>query len=251
MKWCLLFLLVPSLVYAQDWGGTAYRDADSVQDATISSDTPDSNWGASGAINVWSGVSVERQNSLIRFENDPHTTGWTQTAGTLFVWYDAASSDPDASTDSLILYGYVLRRTWNEGNENGLTADSGDCDWTATMTKTSGADSVSWSTPGAQNTNTDRQNVVACSSKIIEDTTASQYLAMPIASGHMTQDFFDYGMVLTVGWSDANNETVVLRSSENSTVGFRWYINGYESVGATSAGYGDATFGGNHAYGAR
>jgi hypothetical protein len=212
--------------------------------AWLRSSTSTLNYGAAPTSKSESGnpSSTAVGNTIIRMTSDPHTAGYTQDVCTLFIYYDASTSDPDNDADTLRMHGHVLRRDWGEGDNIAVASDAGEADWVDAIEGTS-----SWATAGALNTTTDIQAAVACSSIYIVNATASGYLTLEIAGSHLTQDFFDYGIMLRVGWSDATFEVVTWNSDDNATETFRPYFSGYETApagGVLSIGGGTTVGGG-------
>lgn len=220
----IAFLICTGAAWGQDWGGTSLRTAADMDVAEIrSAPYTDTNFGVTVASGPQNGnpATQEIRNLLVRMTADPHTGGYTQDICTLFVYVTA-------STDSGTLYGYVLRQDWGEGAGNSQTAQAGECSWNAAFEGT-----TDWTTAGAQSTTNDRQATVACSVYIPNGHSAS-YLAMEIDGSHLTQDFFDFGLVVTFIAPTTFKNTEII-TDDNGVETNRPYFSGYETAGATPA----------------
>ena len=218
----IAFLICTGAAWGQDWGGTTLRSAANM-DYTYIRAAPyaDTNFGAALASTVINGVgAAEESNLLVRMTADPHTGGYTQDICTLFIYITA-------STDSGMIRGYVLQRDWGEGAGNNQTAQAGECSWNAALEGT-----TDWTTAGAQSTASDRQATPACSLYLPAAASKPAYFALEIAGTHLTQDFFDYGIVLTNDGLGGNYAVIQVISDDNGVEANRPYFNGYESPGA-------------------
>jgi hypothetical protein len=215
--------------YMPDWGGPDQRNPTQLDVTKGRASQSTLNFGALTSMNVESGnpSTVAAQTTYIKMVNDPRTAGYTQLGCTLYVWYTASSSDPDNDADSLKIHGYVFRRTWGEGDNVGTTSDAGEADWVDAQDG-----SVAWGTAGALNTTSDIQAVIACSSQVIINATGDQYIALPIAASHLTEDFFDFGVMVRMGWSDVAFEGVAMISDDHSAVHTRPFFVGAEAPAA-------------------
>lgn len=222
---------------AGTWGSVADTASDSIEATSLYYDGPgpDSldNFGTLTLLsNRWSG-SVSHRTHLIRMKNDKHTAGYTQDSAKLIYTYQTLPGNDD----SIMFYWYVLRRDWGEGTHADAPATSGEACWTYAQYNT-----VAWGTRGAKNTSTDRQSTVACSLLVDSAFWYSRVsggtvrCTLRIAGTHLTQDFFDYGLVCDIGWvQHLDPANFAFASDDHGTLTKRPYFLGWESPTAATA----------------
>ena len=233
----LLVLVWAGVGWGQvDWGGSTWQDPDSI-DATSSNSTNNlNNYGIQVSLSTTrNGTDVWTNVFYARFKNDPHTSGYTQDSAFMVLVYNELGSDPDAVNDSSLIYFYVLKKDWGEGTKNNATATSGEASWDSAQTGT-----VAWTGATGGSNTADRQATVACSLWIIDDPSADIVCTLKIEGTHLTQDFFDYGLIgLQQGTSQgatSNFHTFSFWSDNNTTASNRPYFYGYETAPAAGGG---------------
>lgn len=143
MRYLLAFLLVPSLVWAQDW--TAGQTADSIDGTYMNQSNTQNNYGGFTLLRVRSPGGAT-DNFLIRPSNDGRTGGYTDDSGKVYVSW-ASGGDPNASNESVWVSIYVMAKDWGEGTKTGATAGDGECSYDSA--KHGPTTPVDWATDGA------------------------------------------------------------------------------------------------------
>jgi len=222
---------------ANDWGKANLQDPDSMYVSWIRGSVPTLNYGIATTSQV-TGDAVPTTAggvTLMRMVTDPRTAGYTQDSIQVYVWHVDASSDPTTEPNYLWLYLHGMNKTWNEGNENGAAADSGDVNWTAAITKSDGTDSVAWGSPGAQAVFGDRTQFPICS-VLVDANRTDGFLKFTIPAAKITDSIFTYGIQIRTGPSDLTYQGVLLISDDHATVIKRPYWAGFESPAAAVEG---------------
>lgn len=229
-----VLVLVANSVWGQDWGGTDYRDPDSM-DATYIAGASGSelkNFGSSTTMSV----KFEPDSSciLLRIKNDPHTDGATQDSMRWFLEYVSGYPNPG---ESLRVDFHVLKIDWGEGDNTGTTADAGEASYDSAKTGT-----IDWNTDGGFGVGTDYNAAIAGSLYVVYGMADSS-LSFHVAGEHLTAEFFAYGLIGIPKWRGEDDYFGNCRfgTDNNATVTSRPYPLGYESASGTS--YGANAFG--------